>query len=614
MSYLVLARKYRPQTFEDLVGQEHVARTLQNALKSGRIAHAYLFTGARGVGKTTSARILARALNCASQEGPTPTPCGHCSPCVEIAASSDLDVLEMDAASRTSVDDIRELQKTLAFVPARDRSKVYIVDEVHMLSGSAFNAFLKTLEEPPPHVKFIFATTEPHKIPVTVLSRCQRYDFRLIETAAIAQSLQSILAKEGIAADDDAVRIVAREAAGSMRDALSLMDQAVAFAAGERLEGAEVARVLGIADRRLLFDIGAAIVRRDPRAALEAVAEVARGGHDVVHFSRELLAHLRNLVVVKISSEPGPGSPAAEGGWGGGRLLDAPDSERADLVQQAKDRTLVDLERMFLAFSRAFEEIGRSATPRLLLEMAVARLAHSEPLVPIDELVGRLEALERRLAGGAAPARAAGPRPSPRAQGEAQSAPRPRSIDARALAAAPPLAAAIDRAPPPASRAATEGEPPAAEATGASPAPAPTALAPPTETLREWRAILDRVGAESRVLRSVLEHAAPLEVCPTAVRVTLPPDSLHGRIAIEREKLELLHRAVRAHFGREVPVDVRLAAKDPERPVMSSSELRAVDEARTSAERVRVAEEHPAVRAAMGVFGGAVKSVKTELA
>ena len=601
VSYVVLARKYRPQTFEDLVGQGHVTRTLQNALTSGRIAHAYLFTGARGVGKTTSARILARALNCQSQQGPTPEPCGKCSACTEIAAGTDLDVLEMDAASRTGVDDIRELQKSLAYVPSRDRFKVYIVDEVHMLSVSAFNAFLKTLEEPPAHVKFIFATTEPHKVPVTVLSRCQRYDFRLIDTDVIRGALDSILAREKIEMDPVAVALVAREAAGSMRDALSLLDQVVAFGGdvgtGGAIDAVEVARVLGIADRKQLFDLGAALVDRDPRRALETVAEVAQSGHDLVHFSREVLTHLRNLVVVKLAPDPG-------------RLVDSPDAERKGLAEQAAPRSLVDLERLFLGFSRAFEEIATSATPRLLLEMAVVRLAHEQPLLPVDDLLGRLEGLERRLAGGPAadPRPASGGRPAP-----------VRSVSAAPAAAAEPRSAvAVTSAPGPRLVVPEPSRAPA-PAPAVTPAPAATAAHAPAviaahagTVLEEWRAILDLLGQDNKVLRGVLEHAVPVAVSVDGVQVTLPPESLHGRIATGRDNVEALRRVVERHYGRAVPVAVSLSRPDAS-AAKSSSEVRAEELSRVREGRVKAAEALPSVRAAVSVFGGAVKSMKTEL-
>src|SRR5690606_27003491 len=257
MSYVVLARKWRPQTFDDLVGQGHVSRTLEGAIAQNRVAHAFLFTGVRGVGKTTSARILAKALNCA--EGPTAKPCLKCPACVEIGEGRDVDVQEIDGASYTGVDAVRQLQETVPYRPARDRYKIFIVDEVHMLSTAAWNAFLKTLEEPPPHVKFIFATTEVAKVPVTILSRCQRYDFKLIRTDEIAARLRHVLDVEKIETDDEAIRIVAREAAGSMRDAMSLLDQVIAWVggSGEPLSAEGVARVLGVASRSVLHELGA---------------------------------------------------------------------------------------------------------------------------------------------------------------------------------------------------------------------------------------------------------------------------------------------------------------------------------------------------------------------
>ncbi|UJR79549.1 DNA polymerase III subunit gamma/tau [Sandaracinus amylolyticus] len=392
MAYTVLARKYRPQTFSDLVGQEHVTRTLGNAIASGRVAHAFLFTGVRGVGKTTTARILAKALNCATR-GPTSEPCGTCDPCREITTGVDLDVLEIDGASNNSVEDVRRLQETIPFRPARDRFKIVIVDEVHMLSTGAFNAFLKTLEEPPPHVKFIFATTESHKVPITIRSRCQRYDFRLIPQSVVAARVRDILGREGIQADDAAVAIVAREAAGSMRDALTLLDQIVAFA-GTTLVGEEVARVLGIADRDLLHRASAAVLEGDGAGALGVVDALATRGLDMLHFSKALTELMRDLVVLKVA---GPGTELVA-------LVEEERRKALDLVERVEE---LEMQRAFASLSLLVDEIAKASMPRLALEMGLVRLATRPPLRAIAEIVARLDALQSGRPAGPAPS---GPR------------------------------------------------------------------------------------------------------------------------------------------------------------------------------------------------------------
>src|SRR5256886_2976296 len=305
--YLVLARKYRPQRFSDLTGQEHVVRTLTNALQSGRVAHAFPFTGPRGCGKTTTARILARALNC--EKGPTPEPCGQCGPCVEIAQGNDVDVQEIDAASNNGVDDVRSLREAAKYLPARDRYKIYIVDEVHMLSGAAFNALLKTLEEPPGHIKFLLATTDPQKLPATILSRVQRHNIQLVPLGKIVTRLREIAQAEQVRASDGALALVARQAQGSMRDALSLLDQLFAAhdpATGEIGDG-EAAATPRPPDTSVVRETVAAVLARDASAALAGVARAWEQGADMKRLAEELAAHARNLVLASLAGvKPDP--------------------------------------------------------------------------------------------------------------------------------------------------------------------------------------------------------------------------------------------------------------------------------------------------------------------
>ena len=295
MPYLVLARKYRPRRFEDVIGQEAIAQTLTHAITTGRVAHAYLFAGQRGVGKTTMARILASALNC--EKGPTPEPCGACASCVAIARGDDLDVLEIDGASNTGVDNIRDLRSNARYAPARSRSKIYYVDEVHMLSKSAFNALLKTLEEPPEHVKFIFSTTEPHRIPETIHSRCQRFDFRSIAPKAVAAQLGRILEAEGLTADEAVLATLARRSRGSLRDALSLLDQLIS-ATGAAADLGALERLLGLADREQVEAMGRAVAERDPATAFQVIERLVEDGRSLGEFLNSFIEHLRAALLM----------------------------------------------------------------------------------------------------------------------------------------------------------------------------------------------------------------------------------------------------------------------------------------------------------------------------
>jgi DNA polymerase-3 subunit gamma/tau len=388
---VAIARKWRPRTLEDMVGQVHVTRTLKNALAAGRIHHAFLFTGARGVGKTTAARALARALNCA--QGPTAAPCGTCGPCVEILNGTSQDVIEIDGASNNSVDDVRDLRDGVRYLPASSRFRIYIVDEVHMLSKGAFNALLKTLEEPPPHAKFIFATTEVQKIPETILSRVQRFDFKRIPVTIVAARLRAICEAEHVRISDAALRMVARAGEGSMRDAQSLLDQVLAFG-GEDPSEEIVSDILGLVDRTTLYRMLEGILRADADRCLDAIEKVFDSGFEMSQFTGEVLELLRNAALIGLS-------PGAR------RHLDVPEEEKDRLAAIAQGLPAEQIARTFHVMLEVHDQVARSSRPRYVLEMAVARLVSVRAAQPVGQLVDRLVQLERRLvAGGVQPARA----------------------------------------------------------------------------------------------------------------------------------------------------------------------------------------------------------------
>ena len=401
MSYLVIARKWRPQRFEDIAGQEHISRTLQNALRTKRIAHAYLFTGVRGVGKTTAARILAKALNC--DDGPTATPCNKCSHCKEIAQGNSIDVLEIDGASNRGIDEVRQIIENVRYQPANCRFKIYIIDEVHQVTKDAFNALLKTLEEPPPSVKFILATTEPHRLPDTILSRCQRYDFRRISLREIVHRLVTIAKSEGLDITEGALVLLAREADGSMRDAQSLLEQVLAFA--QPTEGKDksacvdeslLQEILGLAERRILYQLSAAVLGGDAQRCVELVATVVNQGRDSNRFSRDLVEHFRNLLVARLAEDRVTSAAGKDLSMidNAPLLLDLPDQEIADLREQAQHVSVEMLLDYFDFMADGDEEISRSAMPRFALESVLVRLATLPKALPVAELIERLERLE----------------------------------------------------------------------------------------------------------------------------------------------------------------------------------------------------------------------------
>jgi DNA polymerase-3 subunit gamma/tau len=388
MAYQVLARKWRPQTFEEVVGQEPITRTLQNALAAGRVAHAFLFSGPRGVGKTSVARILAKALNC--EAGPTPNPDNTCQICREITNGSSLDVLEIDGASNRGIDEVRDLREKIKYLPAQGKYKVYIIDEVHMLTKEAFNALLKTLEEPPAHAVFVLATTEPHKVPVTIMSRCQRYDFRRIPTGVIQAHLAKLAEQEGWHIDPEGLALVARAAEGGLRDAQGFLDQVVTFG-GDGVNAAEIARILGVTDRGALLGALTAIIHRNGPDLLNLIEALYTQGQDLGRFYQDLILYARHLLVAGLHSEAR-------------HLAAVADTEWDDLTHLARQVPAVHLHNLLSVLLQGEEELKRSPQPRLALEVLLLRVIHLEPVLPLTEWLGRLQALERRLETGA-PAR-----------------------------------------------------------------------------------------------------------------------------------------------------------------------------------------------------------------
>src|ERR1700694_2916676 len=404
MAYQVIARKWRPQKFEDVTGQEVLTQTLRNSIEHGRLHHAYLFSGARGVGKTTTARLVAKALNCHKAAGPTGTPCATtdetaCASCREIAEGRSMDVLEIDAASNTGVDNVRDvIINSIAIAPARDRYRIFIIDEVHMLSPSAFNALLKTVEEPPPRVVFIMATTEEHKVPETITSRCQLFEFRTIATAKIAERLRLIANADGLSISDEAIREIARAGDGSMRDAQSAFDQVISFA-GDKIKSEDVEKALGIAGADVLARVVQGIAENTPAEALAIVDDLVMRGHNLRNFCRDVLGHVRDLLVVKVSGDP--------------KLLDSSSAIATTLQQQAALFSESDLVRFFHSLAETEASLKDAANPRYQVEVGLVKLMEMRRLASLGDLVGRIAELETALRAGKPPAERKTPQASP---------------------------------------------------------------------------------------------------------------------------------------------------------------------------------------------------------
>ncbi len=383
MSYLVFARKWRPQNFDDVVGQEHIATTLKNAISLGRVAHAYLFAGPRGIGKTSTARILAKALNC--EKGPASKPCNRCSSCLEISEGRSLDVIEIDGASNRGIEQVRQLRENVKFAPVKSRFKVYIIDEVHQITTDGFNALLKTLEEPPAHIKFIFATTQAHKVLPTILSRCQRFDFKPLSISSIAEKLKVIIKAEKLDVTEEALLYVSRAAAGSMRDAESILDQLSSFCKGE-INLKTVTSVLGMIDFETLWEISQRIIERKTPEALLLLEKIINEGKDLSQFIAGLMEQFRNILITKVVS-----------GKNAGSLIDLPGDCIRRICEQGKDLTFEELFYIFNVLVRAQGNLKRSLSSRVIVEMALVKLTQRENLSSLENILARLTGLEQKL-------------------------------------------------------------------------------------------------------------------------------------------------------------------------------------------------------------------------
>ncbi len=586
MSYLVLARKWRPQTFDEVVGQEHVTRTLRNAITSGRVAHAFLFTGPRGVGKTTTARLLAKALNC--EQGPTAEPCNSCSNCTEITAGTALDVLEIDGASHTGVDNIRDLTDGIQYRPVKSRFRVVIIDEVHMLSNAAFNALLKTLEEPPLHVKFIFATTESHKILATISSRCQRYDFKRIPLRELIHKLRTIAEREGLTVDDRGLALLAREADGSLRDAESLLDQVVAWSSGT-INEQTVQEALGVADRQALFRLAEVVLAQNPAAALRVAGDLYQHGYDPRRLCHDLLEHFRNLVLVKVNPELAS-------------LADLPDHEITEVQQQGVLRSLEDLQRLFTITLRAEEEVSKTAYAQLVVEMTLVKLASQPAVLPIDEALARLETVAQSLSGNGPPSLPVSqPRPSLSQSVAPVSALRPPTPLSKE---GPPTLrppASPRREEPPVSRAVSSLTQHAED----SPRVEETAIAG-TDQQQAWDRFLAAVQKEKISVFFALKSGRLLDITPTSLHIGLDKEPYFKELS-RKDNVALLETAAMRVFGRPLTVEVTKGGTLPP----PSQPLSVPTVGQSPPPQSQPAGGDPLVKTVLDVLGGEVQTTRS---
>lgn len=512
MSYQVFARKWRPQVFEDVVGQGHITKTLQNAISTNRLAHAFLFSGPRGVGKTTTARILAKALNC--KEGPTPTPCGTCDPCIETASGTSVDVIEIDGASNRGIEHIRELRETVKYAPVGGKYKVYVIDEVHMLTNEAFNALLKTLEEPPPHVIFIFATTEPQKIPATIHSRCQRYGFKRIALTEIASKLREITDKEGIKVSDQGLNLIARAAEGSMRDSQSLLDQAVSYS-GMEIRNVDLQAILGAVAQETLKTFADGLLAQDASGLLRQIDTLLEKGQDMRQFLAGVVEHIRNLIITKIAKDAGP-------------IIELPAADLETIKQQAAGTDVEILVMLFDSLSRTLEEMRWSPHQRFTLEVGLVKACSVATLKPLGEVLDRMRSLEAQFGSGGQ-----GHVVRPETVRE-----RPTSYasSARGTASAPTTAAGTGPVP---------GDP--------------------------WGKVLSMLKQKKASLASVLGHSKVLSSSSDTLVVGIKGTSFQLDQAEQKESRDLVEQLATEALGRRIQVKYQLLTEEKKSPPKATS-------------------------------------------
>jgi DNA polymerase III subunit gamma/tau len=589
LAYQVLARKWRPQLFSELVGQEHVATTLLNALKSGRMPHALLFTGPRGVGKTSAARILAKSLRCSNAK--EFVPCDKCDDCKEIAGGRAIDVIEIDGASNNGVENIRELRETVGYMPSKGKYKIYIIDEVHMLSTSAFNALLKTLEEPPAHVIFIFATTEPQKIPVTILSRVQRFDFRRVPVRKVVERLKVIVDSENVQAEPEALWLIGRESEGSMRDSQSLLDQVITFC-GKKITYRQVIEVLGLTDRTLLSQTLKALIERDVQACLDIIERVFHLGYDPKQFAQDLLHQLRNLMIVKVSLA-GDASRLQKDAQV--EFLDLPDTEIDELKKFAADLSEEDVHLLFDMTLKGVSDVMRAQDPRIVLEMLILRLSQAPRLTSIENLIQNLQS------GAVVSARKTqGSHGNPGTKGGASGAPGQGSRGGAGSA--------------PAGRGGSHASAAAGVALADDGALINAADAPSNfdQATARWGGLVENIKREKPLLGAKLEYAAVLGLESGNLTIAFKKEQefFYQQVAAG-DGLKHLMDLVGKHWGRPYKIQVQLAngASGPHAGMSPAEEKN--KKVREAEEKVRAqVETNPLVKEAKNVLKAKISSIK----